>query len=228
MSEGQAVAAGRKLSLPPTSTLLRWACVCVVVKTLAVVVVGLARYFPPDFQAEFLEGRQAYFYGSYQCAFYAHVITGPITLVSGLFLLSSPLRVRYRRLHRRLGLAQAAFVLLVLFPSGLAMAFHARGGPIARLGFAALAVATATACALGFRDVLNQHYDRHELWMRRTFILLASAVVLRLVGGAGTLLHVWTDLMDPLMAWASWLAPAAFFETLRLRARDRSAPAPGA
>jgi hypothetical protein len=44
-----------------------------VLKVNLAVVWGYRNYFPPDFNSEFLRGRQDYFAGAYQWAFYAHI-----------------------------------------------------------------------------------------------------------------------------------------------------------
>ncbi len=49
-------------------------------------------YLPPDFTAEFLRGRKAYFFGSYRWAFYPHLLAGPVSLVVGMVLLSDRFR----------------------------------------------------------------------------------------------------------------------------------------
>lgn len=144
--------------------------------------------------------------------FYAHIVASPIALILGLLLLNATLREHFPRLHRRIGQVQVAIVLLLVTPSGLVMAQHAAGGRVSGVGLASLAVVTAGACGLGFRDALKGRYARHELWMRRVFTLLCSAVVLRILGGIATLLQAGADWVDPLLVWASWLTPLAAFE----------------
>jgi hypothetical protein len=65
----------------------------VVVKVTVSAVLGYHDYFPPNFNADFLRGRQSYFFGAYQWAFYAHLVAGPISLVLGLILVND---LRYR------------------------------------------------------------------------------------------------------------------------------------
>ena len=40
-------------------------------------------YFPANFEAAFLIGRQDSFVGLYRAAFYAHVISGPLAILLG-------------------------------------------------------------------------------------------------------------------------------------------------
>src|SRR4051812_40513255 len=111
-----------------------------ILKVTAAVVWGYRNYFPPDFAAEFLHGRQAYFFGAYQSAFYTHIVAGPLTLLFGLVLLSDRFRMRYPQWHRSLGKVQAILVLFLLTPSGLWMGRYAMTGSVALVGFSLLAI----------------------------------------------------------------------------------------
>ncbi len=66
-----------------------------ILKVTFSVVLGYRDYFPPNFNADFLRGRETYFFGAYQWAFYAHIASGPITLILGLFLVSERFRLRF-------------------------------------------------------------------------------------------------------------------------------------
>ena len=191
--------------------------ICIV---LAGILRHYPRYLPPDFTSDFLLGRDAYFYGSYQWAFYAHLAAGPVTLLLGLALMTAALRRRFPAWHRGLGRVQVAVVLLALVPSGLVMSAHAATGVVAGLGFAALAVATAACAVLGWRAAVARRFTAHERWMTRLFMLLCSAVVLRLVAGLAFLARFDADWLYPATAWASWLVPLIAYETWRLTRRD--------
>jgi uncharacterized membrane protein len=191
-------------------------------KTVLVVFVNYRDYFPADFQADFLLGREAYFGGAYQWAFYPHIIAGPFVLIAGLVLLSDSMRRRFPVWHRRLGRVQVVCVLFVVAPSGLWMARYAATGAIASIGFALLAVATAYSAAQGWQMAIRRHFNEHRIWMQRCYVLLCSAVVLRVIGGASDVLGVeWTY---PLAAWASWLVPLIALESLRLIPRTSRLP----
>src|SRR5262249_36011955 len=140
-------------------------------------------YFPPNFESDFLLGRDKYFFGAYQWAFYPHLVSGPISLFLGLILLSDRFRMRFPQWHRILGRIQVFCVLLVLVPSGLWMSLHALSGVIAGLGFASLSIATGFTVAMGWRTAVKRRFVQHRRWMQRCFLLLCSAVVVRLVGG---------------------------------------------
>ena len=187
------------------------ACLLILKVTLSVVL-GYRDYLPPDFASDFLRGRQPYFFGSYQWAFYLHIAAGPVSLVLGLILIGEQFRTRYRKWHRLLGKIQGMLVLFLLVPSGLWMARYAEAGAVAAAGFAMLAIATGVCVALGWRMAVEKRFAEHRRWMSRCFLLLCSAVVLRLIGGLLTVAGVeiaWSNVLAP---WASWLAPLAVFE----------------
>src|SRR5262249_52642184 len=152
-------------------------------KVVASVVSNYHNYIPPDFASDFLQGRESYFFGAYRWAFYAHILSGPVSLILGLILIGERFRIRFPRWHRDLGRLQVACVLLLVAPSGLWMARYAVAGPVAAVALATLAIATATCAALGARAAMKRRFADHRRWMWRCFLLLCSAVVLRLIGG---------------------------------------------
>jgi uncharacterized membrane protein len=189
--------------------------VVLIVKVTLSVVVGYRQYVPPDFGSDFLLGREAYFYGPYSWAFYAHLISGPTSLIVGTILVSDRFRQWAPKGHRRLGRLQIANVLLVVAPSGLWMAWYAATGAVAGAGLGLLAIATAACAAAGWRAAVARRFQEHRRWMWRTYLLLCSAVVIRLIGGTATALHVDAEWVYPVSAWASWVGPLAVFETWR-------------
>jgi hypothetical protein len=203
-----------------TTTNLRRALVVVVIllicKVTVAVMLGYSNYFPPNFQSDFLQGRDGYFFGAYQWAFYPHIASGPAALFMGMLLISERFRLRFPKWHRRLGRVHVMNVLVVVSPSGLWMAYETQTGTIAAISFAILAVATATCSAFGWRAAVTRQFAIHRRWMTRSFVLLCSAVVLRIFGGLGTVLLVRSPWFDPLVSWASWLVPLVLLELSRL------------
>lgn len=186
-----------------------------VCKVTLSVVIGYRSYFPPDFESDFLLGRDAYFWGAYAWAFYVHLVAGPLSLVLGTVLVSDRFRSIAPASHRPLGRVQAAVVLLLLVPSGLWMARYAATGAVAAWGLGSLSVATAACIVLGVRAAVARRFADHERWMWRTYMLLCSAVVIRLIGGLATVAQFDALWVYPLSCWISWLAPLAALEIVR-------------
>ncbi len=187
-----------------------------ILKVTVAVMLGYVNYLPPNFDSDFLRGRERYFFGAYQWAFYTHIASGPVSLFLGVILISERFRMRYPKWHRLLGRVQAANVLLLVTPSGLWMSWYTATGTIAGIGFALLAVLTGTCVALGWRAAVKRRFQVHRRWMWRCFLLLCSAVVLRLVAGLATVVGVQSMWFDPVASWASWLVPLGAFELSRL------------
>ena len=183
-----------------------------VLKVTAEVMLGYVNYFPANFGSDFLRGRERYFFGAYRWAFYPHIASGPLAIVLGLVQISDSFRRRFPKWHRNLGRLHLLNVLCVVTPSGLWMSYYASTGAIAAIGFAILALMTGMCSVLGWRAAVMRQFARHKRWMWRCFLLLCSAVVLRLLGGLGTVIGVQSDWFDPVASWSSWLVPLAAFE----------------
>ncbi|NOX55716.1 MAG: DUF2306 domain-containing protein [Planctomycetes bacterium] len=192
-----------------------------ILKVTAAVILGYRDYFPPDFQSDFLRGRECYFFQGYCVAFYVHLAAGPVSLVLGLVLVSRWLLRRFPTWHRWIGRVQAINVLLFLLPSGSWMGLYASAGPVATLSFSVLSVLTAFCVVIGWRHAVQRRFALHQLWMGRCFLLLCAAVVIRIIGGAATELGVDAPWFNPVAAWASWLVPLSVFELIRVCSRGR-------
>ncbi len=171
-------------------------------------------YFPPNFQSDFLRGREPYFWGGYQWAFFVHLISGPVSLLLGTLLVSNRFRKWVPAWHRRLGRVQGICVLLFVAPSGLYMARYAMTGAVAAAGLGSLAIATAACMALGWRAAVQGRFANHRRWMLRTFVLLCSAVVIRMIGGLASVLEFEAVWLYPVSTWISWLAPLLVLESV--------------
>jgi uncharacterized membrane protein len=194
-----------------------------ILRVLATILANYPDYFPPNFDSLFLQGREATFSGAYRPAFYVHIFSGPVVLLNGLVLLSE--RVRRRGgLHRVLGRVQVVVLLLLVLPSSVVMSRHAFGGWPAGLSFLLLSAATAGCALAGVVQARRRRYDRHRRWMLRSYVLICSAVALRLISGAAGLVGVPSpEVAYVVAAWVSWLFPLAAYEIAeRLPARPPS------
>jgi uncharacterized membrane protein len=192
---------------------LRWLAIVLILRVLAVILANYPDYFPPNFQSLFLQGREATFRGAYRAAFYVHILSAPLVLCNGLVLLSEYVRRRHRAWHRWLGRVQVALLLLFVLPSSVVMSWHAFGGWPAGLSFLLLSAATASCAIVGVVHACRRHYDQHRQWMVRSYVLICSAVALRLISGMAGLVGVASpELAYVVAAWSSWLFPLAAYE----------------
>jgi uncharacterized membrane protein len=200
---------------------LLWLAVFLILRVTYAVVSNYRDYFPPNFDADFLQSHRHAFHGLYRIAFYAHIITSPIVLLMSLALLNDRLRKRYLTLHRYLGRVHIVLLLLFALPSGGVMALRSFAGWPAGVSFVILTVITAICAILGVYHARHRRFDRHRRWMLRTFALLVSAVVLRLISNVPVYLGMDNpELAYTITSWCSWLLPLAICELyLRLRIR---------
>ena len=196
-----------------------------VIRVTISVVMKYPDYLPPDFRSAFLEGRESYFFGSYQWAFYLHIVSGPITLLLGLPLLTKRFLKAWPQWHRRLGKAQSLLVMLMVVPSGFWMAFYTDADWIAGTGFATLALATGVCVAIGWQMSKRRRFIEHQRWMWRCYVLLCSAVVLRLMASLALWFNLDASQTYAALAWISWLLPWLGFEIFD-RIQCRPAPVP--
>lgn len=185
-------------------------------KTVLSVVANYPSYLPPNFNSDFLRGREQSFFGSYQWNFNVHIISGPCTLILGMLLLNRTFLQHFPKWHRFLGRTQVILILTMVAPTGLWMAAYAESGFIAGVAFAGLAISTALCAVLGWRCAVNRRFAEHRIWMQRCFALLCAAVVQRVLGGLGTVTDVEFESFNTYSPWVSWLLPLAGLELARL------------
>ncbi|HEY7158288.1 MAG TPA: DUF2306 domain-containing protein [Gemmataceae bacterium] len=210
------------------TTVLRWLAVVLILRVLVVILANYPDYFPPNFDSLFLQGREATFRGAYRVAFYIHILSAPLVLFNGMILLSEYIR-RHGGWHRWLGRVQVAVLLFFVLPSSVVMSRRAFGGWSAGLSFLLLSAATASCAIVGVVHACRRRYDQHRRWMLRCYVLICSAVALRLISGTAGLVGVPSPEQAYIFAaWSSWLLPLAACEIVeRLPAKVISNPAPG-
>ena len=193
---------------------LKWAMVLLTIKVLVSILSNYVDYFPPNFDASFLLERKPYFFGLYCVAFYVHILITPLALIVGLLLHSERFRRRFPARHRFLGRMQVSGILVLLVPSSLWMSAYANGGSVAGAGFAVLSLATGFCAVMGWRRARERDYKKHRYWMSHCFLMLCSAVVLRLISGAAIVFGLESEWSYPITAWAAWILPVGAFELI--------------
>ncbi len=202
------------------TTILRWLAVVLILRVLVSILLNYPDYFPPNFDSLFLQGREATFTHAYAVAFYIHIFSAPVVLVNGLILLNDAIRQRYSTLHRWLGRIHVGVLLLLVLPTSVAMSRNAFGGWPAGLSFVLLSAATAACTVMGVVYARRRQFDTHRRWMNRSYVLICSAVALRLISGAAGVIGVPNpEAAYIAAAWCSWLLPLAAYELLCWRAK---------
>jgi uncharacterized membrane protein len=135
---------------------------------------------------------------------YLHVYAAAITLALGPFQFSGRLRANRIQLHRLMGRAYLGVGVLVGGLSGLYLAAFAFGGPVARSGFAMLAISWLYTGLLAYLAIRRKAIDEHRKWMLRNFSLAFAAVMLRIYIPVSVLAGVDFVVAYPVIAWACW------------------------
>lgn len=197
-------------------------------KVLVSIVAEYVNYFPANFDAAFLIGREETFSGIYPPAFYVHIVIGPANVLLAAYLMFSGRRKSHGMLHRCLGKIQVASILFLLVPSGLIMSVWAFSGPIAGIGFALQSIATGLTGTLAASAAMRRKLGQHQVWATRCFLLLISPLLFRLVSGFLIVIDQESLIAYRVNAWACWIVPLLAYEGWRqLRLRDNRLAAGG-
>lgn len=160
-------------------------------------------------------------------AFLAHVLLSPVALAAGAVQFFPALRAARPAVHRWTGRIYVA-ACLIGGASGLWLAVHAVGGPVAAAGFALLALAWIGTTAQAFRHALARDFARHRRWMIRSFALTFAAVTLRLQMPALFALGLDYPAASIILAWSCWIPNLLAAEWLAQRAAGGPRPLPQA
>ena len=183
-----------------------------ILKVVVVSLWNLLDYVPPNFRAVFLLGREEYFWRGYFVWFYVHVFASPLTLVLGMMLVSDRFRQWSPLWHRRLGKTQLALVLGLVVPSGVGMSFWHSNGWMGGVALGTLGIVTGICAWCGWREVLRRRIASHRRWMWRLFVLLCSAVTIRILGGLTEVFQIESGTVAAANAWISWVVPLVICE----------------
>ncbi len=108
-------------------------------------------------------------------------------------------------LRHRLAGVVAAIAIYIAAGAALQLAPSARGGAIASVGFAALAVVWILTATIGLASARQRNYAAHRRWMIRTAALTFAAVTLRMYMPLTMLLGLQYDDAYRAVAWLCWM-----------------------
>ena len=149
----------------------------------------------------------------YRIAFYSHVFSSVIVLLSGAILFSGFVLLKMPKLHRFVGKTYVFLLLLISAPSGMVMAFYANGGWMAQLSFLILTPLWWWFTYQGYRTARQQKFKAHKKWMVRSYALTFSAITLRVAQMIlGSFFYLDTEVQYILVSWGSWILNLAVVE----------------
>ncbi len=155
----------------------------------------------------------------YLPAFYVHIVTGSLVLISGVFQLSEKLRQRYSTWHRGAGKLYVIIVLFLTAPSGFVMALYANGGVSSQLCFALLASFWWYFTWKGWVNARKHDWPSHREFMLRSYVLTFAAVTLRMYSFLFALAGFRGEGIYSIIVWLSWV-PSLIVIELWIRRRD--------
>lgn len=201
--------------------LLKWAALAFVLWIGWLILTPFPHYMPPDFGFGFLRNRSDYFYAKgYFIGFYAHIIAAPMAMLVGALQTSSTIRGQWPSGHRRMGRIYVALVLLLAAPGGLIMAQWSGGGFSTRVCFSLIAIMTWWTTWMGWRRAKQSQWIAHREWMMRSYVLMLSAVFLRLAYFVLLSFPFSLGLTYQLSAWISFVPPCLVLEAVLWRHRS--------
>ena len=166
-------------------------------------VLPLGSLVHPDMKANFI---------AHSTGIYIHAFASITALVLGPFQFSTRLRDEHRDLHRWLGRIYLTVGVLVGGLAGLYMSQYAYGGPVARFGFAALALSWLYTGLRAYLAIRRRAIDEHRKWMVRNFALTFAAVTLRIYLPASVAAGVEFAVAYAVIAWWCWVPNVIFAE----------------
>ena len=157
----------------------------------------------PDLKASFL----ARPYG-----IYSHAFASLIALALGPFQFSANCRKNHPAFHRWLGRIYLTIGVMIGGLAGLYISLYAFGGPIAKLGFATLAILWIYTGLRAYLAIRKGHIEKHRKWMIRNFSLTFAAVTLRLYLPLSTAIGIEFAIAYPFITWLCWVPNLIFAE----------------
>jgi uncharacterized membrane protein len=142
------------------------------------------QYLVPPFRTDidFLLSKQDVLpLDAWRWAFYVHISTSLLTILSGLTQFSKTIYRQYAALHRIIGKIYVFTVLVLSAPSGFIMALYANGGNYTRPAFVVLSLLWWWFTWCAYQAARNGAYQRHARFMMRSYALTWSAVSLRVL-----------------------------------------------
>jgi Predicted membrane protein (DUF2306) len=151
---------------------------------------------------------------AHRAGIYSHIFGSAVALALGPLQFAARVRAAYPSLHRWVGRLYLGIGVLVGGLAGFSMAFSAFGGPAARLGFGALALAWLYTGFRAYRAIRGRDVVAHRYWMVRNFALTFAAVTLRLWLPAAVISGVPLEFAYPVIAWLCWVPNLLLAERL--------------
>ena len=142
---------------------------------------SLAYFDEGAFHPFVIEKRRLPFQQVWMAALYVHVTCAMVALPACVVLVLRTVMRRAPRVHRWLGRATGALILLGLVPSGAYLALFAKGGVAGALGFLVSAAITCVAMTKAIASARRKDFVAHRRFTVHVLAQLSVAVTSRLM-----------------------------------------------
>lgn len=155
---------------------------------ILIIVIGIAflilysslRYLNPSYKNGYLTGNQLPYFSVFRFGLIIHLIVAPLLILSSSILLFFKLETKKPKTHRLIGRFTIYLGVAFLIPSGLILSYYAIGGMAGQIIFFILTILTFSALLKALFEAKNKNFNNHRKWVIRFYILLTSAIWLRL------------------------------------------------
>ncbi len=144
-------------------------------------------------------------FAAHAAGVYVHAFAASVALLLGPLQFSAGFRRNHTRIHQWLGGVYLSVGVLVGGSSALYLAQFAYGGPAARVGFGALALAWLYTGLRAFVAIRSGAVAEHRRWMTRNFALTFAAVMLRVYVPAAVIAGADFERAYAIIAWLCWV-----------------------
>jgi len=189
----------------------------------AAITAGSLVYFGEDLAPFVVEKLPLPLEDVWMLALRVHVVAAAICL-PGCVALTLGVVIRRRRLHRWLGRVTAAAALLALVPSGLYLAWFAKGGLPSTVGFTLSGAIVAAGMIQGIRTARARRFVEHRRWVLHVLAQLGVAVASRAMLFGFDAAGVDEQLAYLVSLWLPVAGGFGLVELLSTRTRTRTAP----
>ena len=171
----------------------------------------------PQFGPPFIIARRA----TMPLAVMAHLGGGLVALAVGAWQMNARLRSRVIQLHRWMGRAYVAAVLIGGL-GALRLAFVSMEGWITHLGFGLLALFWLFTTVRAYLAIRSHNETQHQRWMIRSYSLTLAAVTLRIYLPISVAIGVPFANAYRVISWLCWVPNIIVAEWLVRRLRASS------
>ncbi|MFY0665081.1 MAG: DUF2306 domain-containing protein [Natronospirillum sp.] len=150
----------------------------------------------PDMQVAYLANK---------LGIYTHIFASAVALSLSPFQFTTALRNKWPKVHRIIGRMYLGVGVALGGLSGLYMAFYAFGGPVAKVGFAGLALCWLYTGVRALQAIRRGDVQEHRKWVVRNVSLTLAAVTLRIYLPSSMVFGIPFEVAYPFIAWLCWV-----------------------